>query len=73
MSTRRVGRHLLLRSPAIPIHHAVWRLRDPKIAEPWWKGLRVAGTYSPESSRRAIFIIMEIGSFGTSTNPKMPW
>ncbi len=32
---------------AIPIHHVVRVYADPKIAEPWWKGLRVAGTYLP--------------------------
>ncbi len=31
----------------IPIQHVIHVCADPKIAEAWWKGLRVAGTYLP--------------------------
>jgi hypothetical protein len=31
----------------IPIHHVIRVYADPKIAESWWQGLRLAGTHLP--------------------------
>ena len=31
----------------IPIHDVIRVYADPKIAESWWKGVRVGGTYVP--------------------------